>query len=467
MRTPSVNLVVRFSWGVLAASKVAQSGWPHSDLEGYSTHTFSYALTLVYCKLQAKQNTTQTLYLCCQGKVLLVSRLTDSDIFCSQLFWIISRNICGSSAWVFTGFLPNQTHIDGGQFHLLDKNLVRYSGSYVCVGKLLESSHKLCFLSPFVALKIVLKWISAMSNWIWTLIHIWRKKSTVSFGHSCIFSCWSKRSSIQQVRLNSVPRGSAESLRKSYMSGLAQLNQDYTTYLGRNIHETAASGPKKPRTASIQRQTDTLSYTNFTCLGNAVFNDSLAEAMISTDSLNETVTTSKTADTICKTEGSRTDFQYVENQLNSSVGYKADEDVGVLGLLVIEPLRNVSHGVHHHPCESPAIQQALVIRIMNAQDLERNRNFFQHPQKVFRGLLRQRGHFVLWSEQWDIKTFDYIQLSHIQHLPFSSGEDDFSRHSVQPHSVEIGVLFLNSSKSMYLCPQFGSNKKTEHNPHLW
>lgn len=303
-----------------------------------------------------------------------------------------------------------------------------------------------------------------MSNWIriLNLIHMWPNKSTISFGHSCISLCWSKRFSIQQVRLNSVPRGSAESLRKSYMSGLAQLIQDYTTYLGRNVHETAASGPQKNRTASVQRQADTLSYTNFTC---TVFNDSLAEAMISTDSSNETATTSKTADTVCKTEGSRTDFQYMENQLNSSAGYKGDEDVGVLGLLVIEPLRNVSHSVHHHPCESPAIQQALVTRIMNAQDLERNRNFFQHPQKAFRGLLRQRGHFALWSEQWDIKTFvDYIQLSHIQHVPFSSGEDDFSRHSVQPHSVDLGVLFLIPGKYMYLCPQFGS-QKNEHNPH--
>lgn len=179
------------------------------------------------------------------------------------------------------------------------------------------------------------------------------------------------------------------------MSGLAQLIEDYTTYLGRNIHEAAASGPKKPRTTSVQRQTDTLSYTNFTCFGNTMFNDSLAESMISTHSSNETATTYKTADTICKTEGSRTDFQYMENQLNSSAGYKGDEDVGVLGLLVIEPLRNVSHSVHHHGCESLAIQQALLIRIMNAQDLERNKNFFRHPQKVFRGLLRQRGHFVL------------------------------------------------------------------------
>lgn len=83
MQTPSVNLVVRFSCVVLVAAKVAQSCWPHSDLQGYLTRTFSYAPTLIYCKLQAKQNTTQTLYLCCLGKVLLVSSwLTDSDIFC-------------------------------------------------------------------------------------------------------------------------------------------------------------------------------------------------------------------------------------------------------------------------------------------------------------------------------------------------------------------------------------------------
>lgn len=85
------------------------------------------------------------------------------------------------------------------------------------------------------------------------------------------------------------------------------------------------------------------------------------------------------------------------NKLNTSAGYKREEEEedGTLGLLVIEPQRNVSHIVQHHPCEAEAIQQALVTRIMNAQDLERNRNFFLYPSTVLHSLLRQRDDFVL------------------------------------------------------------------------
>lgn len=79
----------------------------------------------------------------------------------------------------------------------------------------------------------------------------------------------------------------------------------------------------------------------------------------------------------------------------NSTGFNRGEEVGTLGLLVIEPLRNVSHNVQHHPCQSQAIQEALVTRIMNAQDLERNRNFFLYPEKVFRSLLRQKDDFEL------------------------------------------------------------------------
>lgn len=81
--------------------------------------------------------------------------------------------------------------------------------------------------------------------------------------------------------------------------------------------------------------------------------------------------------------------------LNVSAGLNSNRDPGVPGLLVIEPLRNVSHNVQHHPCESPAIQEALVSRIINAQDLERNRRFFQYPERVFYSHLRQRDDFEL------------------------------------------------------------------------
>lgn len=191
---------------------------------------------------------------------------------------------------------------------------------------------------------------------------------------------------IQQVRLNSVPRGSAESLRRAYKSKFDCLVQDYTTYLRRNIHETAAVGPKKSQTNSSQQQTDTL--TNLTCQGNAGFNFSLAGPVTSKDFSNETTPANKTLST-------RNILWCKESHVSSSEGTKKDDDVGVPGVLVIEPLRNVSHKVRHHRCQSPAIQEALVTRIMNAQDLESNRNFFQYPEKVFHGLLRQRGDFEL------------------------------------------------------------------------
>ncbi|KAM9846444.1 uncharacterized protein ACBR49_009746 [Aulostomus maculatus] len=148
---------------------------------------------------------------------------------------------------------------------------------------------------------------------------------------------------IHQVRLHSVPVGSVESLRLSYKSGLGRLVQGYTTYLRSAIQETGAPGPWK-----------------------------------------------------------RGDERQVAP--NASAGYNSNEESGMLGFLVIEPLRNVSHNVSHHPCESPAIQQALVSRIINAQDLERNRNFFLYPEKVFHSLLRQRDDFELKTNWTEVKS---------------------------------------------------------------
>ncbi|XP_040005760.1 uncharacterized protein LOC120802238 [Xiphias gladius] len=221
---------------------------------------------------------------------------------------------------------------------------------------------------------------------------------------------------IHQVRLQSVPLGSAESLRLSYKMGLSRLVQGYTAYLRRNIQETAAPGPRKPktRTASGPRHTDTSSITNVTCSINQLFNVSLASPSTSTDRFNKTTSSNSTAEISrsCKTHGSREGFgvKVSKGNDNTAVGivnrktltnsteYSREKDVGMLGLLAIEPLRNVSHNVQHYPCESPAIQQALVTRIINAQDLERNRNFFLCPEKVFHSLLRQRNDFELKTE---------------------------------------------------------------------
>ncbi|XP_029304740.1 uncharacterized protein LOC115019359 [Cottoperca gobio] len=194
---------------------------------------------------------------------------------------------------------------------------------------------------------------------------------------------------IHQVRLHSVPVGSAESLRLSYKTALDRLVQGFTAYLHRNIQETPRS--RKPRTNT---DTPTLSRTNVTCSSNHMFNDSLIS--ISTSTFNGTATPNSTAG-ICNTDTPSADFglkvtnrsdetsEVVINRktLNSSTGY---EDVQ--GLLVIEPWRNVSHVVQHHACESPAIQQALVTRIINCSGPGEEQKLFlvpreslpQHPQ---------------------------------------------------------------------------------------
>ncbi|XP_070700190.1 uncharacterized protein [Pempheris klunzingeri] len=217
---------------------------------------------------------------------------------------------------------------------------------------------------------------------------------------------------IHQARLKSVPVGSIESLLLSYKSGFSHLVRGYTAYLHRHIQETGAPGPGEPRTrtATGPGQNNTFRITNQTCSSNCLFNASLVSPSNSTDKFNDTAAPNSTADIRrSKTNGSSEDFGLnvskesnkstvgVINResLSDSAGSGRDEEDGLLGLLVIEPLRNVSHKVQHHPCESPAIQQALVTRIINAQDLERNRNFFTYPEKAFYSLLRQRDDFAL------------------------------------------------------------------------
>ncbi|KAK2828693.1 hypothetical protein Q5P01_019727 [Channa striata] len=190
---------------------------------------------------------------------------------------------------------------------------------------------------------------------------------------------------IHQIRLSSVPLGSVESLRLFYKTALRHLVRGYTTYLRRNIQETGAPGPQKTRTASGLRITDTSSITDITCSSNHFLNVSLVR---SNSSSNEGAAPNSSAEISrnCKDFGNR-------KPLTNSTGNIMWEEAKELGLLVIEPLRNVSHNVQHHPCESPAIQQALVTLIINAQDLEQNRNFFLYPDKVFHSLIRQREDF--------------------------------------------------------------------------
>lgn len=200
-----------------------------------------------------------------------------------------------------------------------------------------------------------------------------------------------------------MPLGSAESLRWSYKSGLGRLVDGYATYLYRNIHETAAPGPRKNRTSGPS-QAPTMSKTNMTCSTHGHFNAHLVSPDNSTGKFNETTSPNDIISRICKRNGSSEDFRLnwpkeddltvAENRttLNSASGYRRGEEVG---LLVIEPGRSIIHNVHHHPCESRAIQQALVMRIIDAQDLEQNRNFFSYAEKVLHSLLRQKDDFEL------------------------------------------------------------------------
>lgn len=127
-----------------------------------------------------------------------------------------------------------------------------------------------------------------------------------------------------------------------------------------------------------------------TCSSNYFFNVSQVSPSISTERFNETVAPSSSAEMSRGCEG-----MINRKTLNNSTRYIAEEEAGTLGLLVLEPWRNVSHNVKHHPCESPAIQQALVTRILNALDLDQNRNFFLYSERVFHSLLRQKDGFEL------------------------------------------------------------------------
>ncbi len=61
-------------------------------------------------------------------------------------------------------------------------------------------------------------------------------------------------------------------------------------------------------------------------------------------------------------------------------------------LLIVEPLRNVSHGVHHKVCERKAIQRTLAERFLSDQ---RGKQFFQSSHEHHDALIAQLGHFQL------------------------------------------------------------------------
>ncbi|XP_044038220.1 uncharacterized protein LOC122869357 isoform X1 [Siniperca chuatsi] len=68
---------------------------------------------------------------------------------------------------------------------------------------------------------------------------------------------------------------------------------------------------------------------------------------------------------------------------------------GPSGLLIVEPLRNVSHDVYHRVCEHRAIQRTLVERFLSDQNLQRGKEFFQSSHKNHDALIAQLGHFQL------------------------------------------------------------------------
>ncbi|XP_030228713.1 uncharacterized protein LOC115555822 isoform X1 [Gadus morhua] len=236
---------------------------------------------------------------------------------------------------------------------------------------------------------------------------------------------------IHQVRLKSVPLGSAESLRLSYRTAFAQLVQDYASYLRRNIRETPPSGTYKPNAAqpgertpaatTFQRLTDhgtrkepseTEGAGVAVCVGATMGNVSLACPM---NDLNGTGPDGHNSTTAANQAAA---FSGGSNEVTGQTGPKQmdnNNDVGpergaasVLsgvggaaqptasdGLLVIEAMRNVSHGVRHRACESPVIEQALATLISEAQDLEESRDFFLYPRPLLDNLLGQRADFDL------------------------------------------------------------------------
>ncbi|XP_070836745.1 uncharacterized protein [Chaetodon trifascialis] len=68
---------------------------------------------------------------------------------------------------------------------------------------------------------------------------------------------------------------------------------------------------------------------------------------------------------------------------------------GPSGMLIVEPLRNVSHGIRFRVCERKAIQQTLAERFLSDQNLQTGKQFFQSSHKHHDALMAQLRHFQL------------------------------------------------------------------------
>ncbi|KAJ8419106.1 hypothetical protein AAFF_G00006050 [Aldrovandia affinis] len=65
------------------------------------------------------------------------------------------------------------------------------------------------------------------------------------------------------------------------------------------------------------------------------------------------------------------------------------------GLLIIEPFRNMTHQVHHRPCESDAIANRIASKVLEAQGIQRSMDFFEETEKHMDSLISQQGNFSL------------------------------------------------------------------------
>ena len=83
---------------------------------------------------------------------------------------------------------------------------------------------------------------------------------------------------------------------------------------------------------------------------------------------------------------------------------------GPSGSLIVEPLRNVSHEVHHKVCEGKLIQRALAERFLSAQNLQRGKEFFQSSHKHNEALMAQQEHFVQSMVWKQVTGYDWLSL---------------------------------------------------------
>jgi len=227
-----------------------------------------------------------------------------------------------------------------------------------------------------------------------------------------------------------VPPGSAESLRLSYRTAFSQLVRDYGSYLRRNIRETPplaarrptgaprgggrvlGATPPPPRLRDGGTEQEANAEANGTgaavCAGALPLllpgNVSLAcpKGPLNGTTAHQAPMPAFASGKSNEVTGSGShagprepDQAPAPADVLSGGGGAGHATAATEGLLVIEAKRNVSHHVQHRACESPAIEQALAARLLEAQDLEESRDFFLYSPALFSQLLSQRGHFDL------------------------------------------------------------------------